>query len=193
MLKFLSIGCIAATTIFAQTGMSPVDLANLREDVRGLSQRVGELSLRVEQLERENTELRSHAGAKEQYVTAMQLSQTVDELTRAIHSAVATSKNETLQQVAVQMEKLAKQTNDALDSLAKVQATRPTVQTTFSEDYPKEGTKYTVQKGDTLALIAKKTGARVQDIINANKLTDPSRIVAGQSLFIPNSQTGAAK
>ena len=35
-----------------------VELANLREDVRGLSQRLGELALKVEQLERENRELR---------------------------------------------------------------------------------------------------------------------------------------
>jgi len=46
---------------------------------------------------------------------------------------------------------------------------------------------YTVQKGDTLAVIAKKTGARQQDIINANKLADPSKINLGQTLFIPVS------
>jgi LysM repeat protein len=42
-----------------------------------------------------------------------------------------------------------------------------------------------VQKGDSLASIAKKTGARQQDIINANKISDPSRITTGQTLFIP--------
>ena len=62
------------------------------------------------------------------------------------------------------------------------------VQTTFAEDYSKEGVSYTVQKGDTLALIAKKTGAKTQDIINANKLSDPSRINAGQTLFIPGGK-----
>ena len=86
------------------------------------------------------------------------------------------------------MEKLAKQTNTALDSMAKGMATRPMVQPTFSESYPKEGVAYTVQKGDTLPAIAKKTGAKVQDIINANKIADPSRIVAGQTLFIPGGQ-----
>lgn len=47
---------------------------------------------------------------------------------------------------------------------------------------------YTVQKGDTLARIAKKTGGRVQDIINANKITDPALIQVGQTLFIPQSK-----
>jgi len=45
-----------------------------------------------------------------------------------------------------------------------------------------------VQKGDTLATIARKTGARQQDIINANRLADPSRITVGQTLFIPGGK-----
>ena len=167
--------------VFAQ-----VELANLREDVRGLSQRLGELSLRIEQLERENGDLRAKHGATEKgYATLVQLNEAVADLNRVIRSAVAASKTETLQQVAVQLEKLGKQTNAALDSLAKAQATRPAVTTSFAEDYPKEGISYTVQKGDNLALIAKKTGAKQQDIINANKLADPARINLGQTLFIP--------
>jgi len=174
--------CLAhGPAVFAQ-----VELANLREDVRGLSQRLGELSLRIEQLERENGDLRAkHGSAEKGYATLVQLNEAVADLNRVIRSAVATSKTETLQQVAVQLEKLGKQTNAALDSLAKAQATRPAVTTSFAEDYPKEGVSYTVQKGDTLALIAKKTGAKQQDIINANKLADPSRINLGQILFIP--------
>lgn len=166
-----------------------IELANLREDVRGLSQRVGELSLRVEQLERENAALRqSSSGLNQTFVTLTQLNNTVADLNATIRSAVASSKSETLQQVGVQMEKLAKQTNTAIDSLAKGMATRPTVQSTFSEDYSKEGVSYTVQKGDTIAEIAKKTGAKQQDIINANKISDPSRIVVGQTLFIPGGK-----
>lgn len=194
MWKFLVIGCAAATTVLAQSGPSQLDFANLREDVRGLSQRVGELSLRVEQLERENNELRLRASTTNQnYVTLTQLNQAIDDLSRTVRSEIASSKSETLQHIATQIEKLAKQTNAALDSLAKAQAVRPAVQATFSEDYAKEGVSYTVQKGDTLALIAKKTGARVQDIVNANKIGDPSRIVVGQTLFIPNPPNSAAK
>ncbi|MBC7367285.1 MAG: LysM peptidoglycan-binding domain-containing protein [Undibacterium sp.] len=163
-----------------------VELANLREDVRGLSQRLGELSLKVEQIERENNDLRTkHGSAEKGYATVVQLNDAVSDLNRVIKSAVTVSKNETLQQVAAQMEKLGKQTNSALDSLAKSQATRPAVTTAFGEDYPREGVSYTVQKGDNLATIAKKTGAKQQDIINANKITDPSKINLGQTLFIP--------
>ncbi|HVU32202.1 MAG TPA: LysM peptidoglycan-binding domain-containing protein [Opitutaceae bacterium] len=194
MWRFLVIGWMTTAAALAQVGPSAVDFANLREDVRGLTQRVGDLSLRVEQLERENGDLRQRLAAGNQhYVTLTQLNAAIDDLNRTIQTAVSTSKNETLQQVATQMEKLAKQTNAALDSLAKAQAARPAVQTSFSDSYAKEGTSYTVQKGDTLARIAKKIGAREQDIINANKIQDPSRIVVGQTLFIPNPPTGAAK
>jgi LysM repeat protein len=189
MLKRLFWGCALAVTASAQTNPTQLELANLREDVRGAVQRVGELSLRVEQLERENHELRGRAaGAEKAYVTLTQLNDAIATLTQAMHSADASTKAETLQQVSVQLEKLAKQTNAAIDSLAKGMATRAPVQTTFTEDYSKEGVSYTVQKGETLAMIAKKTGAKVHDIINANKLSDPSRIQAGQTLFIPGGK-----
>lgn len=186
MLSRLLLGIAFAATASAQMSAPQVELANLREDVRGLAQRVGDLTLKIEQLEREISALRSKAGlAEKSFVTLNQLHEAIADLNRELRAAIANSKTEALQQVGAQMEKLANQTNAALDSLAKAQATRPAVQS-FNESYAKEGVSYTVQKGDTLAVIAKKTGARQQDIINANKLTDPSRIVVGQTLFIPN-------
>ncbi len=187
MWKSLLAGGVIAATAFAQSPQ--VEIANLREDVRGLSQRLSELSLRLEQLERENAELRRHtAGVEKTYATMSDVKDAVAEMTKMVRSSVAASKTETLQQVTAGLEKLAKQTNAALDSLAKSQATRPAVQTSFAEDYSREGVSYTVQKGDSLAVIAKKTGAKQQDIINANKLSDPSRITVGQTLFIPGGK-----
>ncbi|HWA08631.1 MAG TPA: LysM peptidoglycan-binding domain-containing protein [Opitutaceae bacterium] len=186
-LSWIVAGLMLATVVRAQNPQ--VDLANLREDVRGLTQRVGDLTLRVEQLEQENRDLKSRAGAAERsYVTLAQLNDAVADLNRTIKSADVASRAETLQQVAVQLDKLAKQTNAAIEALAKNQATRPAIQTSFSEDYPKEGVSYTVQKNDNIASIAKKTGAKAQDIINANKLADPSRIQLGQTLFIPGGK-----
>lgn len=165
-------------------GGAQMEIANLHEDVRGLVQKVGDLTLRVEQLERENAELKAkQSQSLPAYVTLAQLNDTIAELKRAI----AAGDSATAERTSEQLRKLATETNAAIDSLAKGMATRPNVQTSFSDDYPKEGVKYTVQKGDTLASIAKKTGARAQDIINANKISDPSRIQFGQTLFIPVS------
>ncbi len=188
-----------ACAIAAPRATAQTDVADMREDVRGLTQRVNELSLRVEQLEHENSELRTKVANFEgsrDTVSAAQLNGAVAELNAAIKSAVASSRSEILEKVATQMENLAKQTNAALDSIAKpatsVQA-RPSSQSqpakpAFGDSYPKEGVNYTVQKGDTVGLIAKKTGAKAQDIIDANKLLDPSRIQSGQVLFVPGGK-----
>jgi LysM repeat protein len=180
-------GVVSALPAIGRAQASPVEMANLREDVRGLVQRVGDLSLRVEQLERQNAELRDKVSASgPAYATLAQLNDALTELRRAINAGDAV----TAERASAQIKKLGDATNAASDSLAKGMATRPTVPTTFSDTYAKEGVSYTVQKGDTLALIAKKTGAKSSDIINANKLADPSRIQLGQTLFIP---TPAAK
>ena len=189
MVKFRWIvtGLLLTAVVHAQN--LQVDVANLREDVRGLTQRVAEMSLRLEQVEQANRDLRGKADASERsFVTLNQLNDAIADLNRTIKSADAASRAETLQQVAAQIEKLARQTNAAIEALAKNMATRPAVQSSFSEDYAKQGVSYTVQKGDTLADVAKKTGAKLQDIVNANKITDPSRIQVGQTLFIPGGK-----
>jgi LysM repeat protein len=170
-----------------QTNTPAFELASLREDVRLLSQRLGELTLRIEQLERENGDLKTKAS--QTYVTLAQLNEAIADVQKTTQAALHEQKRETLQQVSVQLEKLANETQAAINALAKSAATRPAVTTpTFTEDYPKEGVSYTVQKGDTLSSIAHKTNAKMQDIINANKIADPTRLQVGQTLFIPQGK-----
>ncbi len=184
---WLTLPCLlAAGAACAQSPPSALDVANLQEDVRGLTQKVNDLSLQVEQLQRQNGDLRNQAGAVG-YATIVQLNQAVAELNQAIQSAVANSRADTLQQMTAANLKLAQQLNAALSSAGK-KGVGGTAEGNFSDDYPKTGESYTVQKGDTLAVIAKKTGAKRQDIINANKLSDPGRIQAGQTLFIPEGK-----
>jgi len=192
-------GAALSAALGAPRAGAQTEIADLREDVKGLSQRVNELTLRVEQLEHENAELQaklSKAADARDVVTAAQLNGAVADLNASVASAVAASRSEILQQVANQMEVLARQTNAAIDSVAKAgqapvvrtTAAAPTPKPAFGENYPKEGISYTVAKGDTVGLIAKKTGAKAQDIIDANKLLDPSRIQAGQVLFVPGGK-----
>jgi LysM repeat protein len=191
--------CLVTLAPFLRGQTMAVEMANLREDVRLLAQRVGELQLKIEQLETQNGELSRRAqGAAQNYATVTQLNDAIADLNRVIKQSASTTKNETLQQVSTQMEKLAKQSNAAIESLAKaVNSARaasaspvsaPVSPPSFSDDYPKEGITYTVQKGDSLGSIAKKTGGAPKDIINANKLADPSKIHVGQTLFIPGGK-----
>jgi LysM repeat protein len=198
----LTLACAAlAVSSAAPRASAQAQIADLNEDVRGLTERLNELSLRVEQLEHENAELRaklSAAGGAKDAVTTAQLNSAVADLNASVKSAVDASRSEILQKVAAQMENLAKQTNTALDSIAKqggpapvrsaAQAQAAAPRPVFGEAYSKEGVSYTVLKGDSIGVIAKKTGARPQDIIDANKLMDPSRIQAGQVLFIPGGK-----
>jgi nucleoid-associated protein YgaU len=178
---------LASVRLPAQTNSPAFELASLREDVRLLSQRTNELSLRIEQLERDNGELRTKSG--QTYVTLAQLNEAIADVQKTMQVALRDQKRETLQQVGVQLEKLANETQAAINALAKGAATRPAVNTpTFTEDYPKEGVSYTVQRGDTLSSIAHKTNAKTQEIINANKITDPTRLQVGQTLFIPQTK-----
>lgn len=171
----------------AQPSSPAVELANLREDVRLLVQRVGELSLRVEQLERANADLaRVASGAQQNAATLTQLNTAIADLSRDITAASARTKSEVLAVVATQLEALAKQTNTALDAVSRSRA--PAAPVAFSDNFPKEGITYTVERGDTLSSIAQKTGARLQDIINANKITDPTKVQVGQLLFLPGAK-----
>jgi len=186
---------------FAQ---SSVDYANMHEDIQGLTQKVGDLTLRIEQLEHENAELRAKAsGGSRDVVSTAQLNAAVADLNAAIQSATAASKHEILEQVGTQMEKLARQTNAALDAISarpgSASAARPSAATaepaaassasgSATSAATKDGLYYTVQKGDTLALICKKSGGKFQEVIDANKLTDPSKIRIGQILFIPGGK-----
>jgi LysM repeat protein len=190
ILLTLFLGLSLAPFLPAQS--TAIEIANLREDVRLLTQRVGDLQLQVEQLQRQNQELQGKSQAAQQsYATVSQLNEAVASLNRELKSQVASSKEETIQLVSARIEKLAKDTNNAVHSLARgVNASHasPVAAPTFSDDYKKEGITYTVVKGDSIGSIAKKTGGTVRDIINANKLSDPSKIQAGQTLFIPGGK-----
>lgn len=161
-------------------------VAGLREDVRLLSQQIGSMALRIEQLERDNARLQqSTNGLDRTYATVAQLNEAVAELNQSIRSGDTTTRS----QMQAAIEKLALQTNAAVDSLAKGMAQRSVISTpTFTDDFPKEGLSYTVQKGDTLSSIASRFNASVKNIQNANRISDPTKIQVGQTLFIPGGQ-----
>jgi len=184
------VGGLMATAVLAwaqpSVEMMAREQAALRNDVRLLEQRLGELAMTVEDLRRENSSLQ--ARTSQSFVTVTQLNEAVADMNRALQAGLASQKRDVLQQVAGQMERLGKQTQAALDALARGQATRPAVQTDFKDDFPKQGVNYTVQAGDTLSGIAQKMNSSVSDIINANRITDPTKLRVGQTLFIPQGK-----
>ena len=155
-------------------------LAGMREDIRILDERTRSLTVEIEQLKRENSALRSQGDAN--YVTMAQMTAALSDLERALRAG----DKELAITISKDMERLAKQTNAAIDALAKgsARSTAPKVQfTPVPANTP--GVTYVVQQGDTLASIAKKFNAKVPDIQNANEIVDPTKIQVGQALFIP--------
>jgi LysM repeat protein len=176
-------GLIAPALGRAQSDNIASIIAGMREDIRILDERTRSLSAELEQVKRENRELREGAGNANN-VTVAQLNAAVADLEKAIRAG---DKDVALQ-LTKQMERLATQTQSALDTMAKG-ASGGRVNTpatpSFTEDYPKTGVTYVVQQGDTLANIAQRFKSSIRDIQNANKIADARSLQAGQTLFIP--------
>jgi LysM repeat protein len=170
-------------------GLNPqYQIANIEEDIRVLDERTRSLSLQIEQLTRENAELREKMdrvdGLTKSVATVAELNRAVAEATRGYQAG----DREMLLKVTKQVEQLAKQTQAAIDSLAEGVATRPAgskPKVNFTEDYPKNGIMYTVQSGDTLSSIASRFESTIGWIRNANKISEPRDLQVGQTLFIP--------
>lgn len=187
-----------APRVAANPGLDPrqVEMANLRADVQNLDRRVRELNIAVEVLTEQNRKLseqlerqhRIQTGQTGDMIRPAQLNQAINDLQRKTEAADAELRRQIIREVTQQIEQLGKQTQDAIDALARNGSSRPSQpvpRTNFSEDFPKEGVSYTVQRGDTLSRIASRHNSTVRDIQNANQISDPTTIQVGQTLFIP--------
>lgn len=65
----------------------------------------------------------------------------------------------------------------------------------FSQYRPtvKESVTQTIKQGDTLSQIAQQNNTTVEALMQANQITDPNMIIAGESLTIPPASPGGAK
>ncbi|WP_442890849.1 LysM peptidoglycan-binding domain-containing protein [Congregicoccus parvus] len=175
----------AGVTSLSAQSSDAMAIAGLREDIRILDERTRALTVEMDQMRRDNAALRDlvQKQTSSQYVTLAQFNTAISELERALRSG----DKDLAVQLTQQMERLAKQTQSALDALAKSASTRtPAPQMQFTPlPTDVKGVVYVVQPGDTLSSIATKHGAQIRDIQNANQIADPRTLQAGQSLFIP--------
>lgn len=177
---FLLALLIGGTSLHGQ-----VRLANIEADLQQLRAQVGRLQLEVEDLRREVSTLR--AGTTSSAVTMADVNAALEALQADLQKSNQQMRAEILDRVSEQLANLAGQTRKAMQALAKTVEASPQVmrEIQFSDDYPREGFPYTVQRGDTLSGIASRFNARILDIQNANRIADPTRIQPGQVLFIP--------
>ncbi|MDP0498751.1 MAG: LysM peptidoglycan-binding domain-containing protein [Verrucomicrobiota bacterium JB022] len=186
----------ASSVAWAQSSSYNVNqqVARLTADVQRLQQQLGSLNIAVEQLQRENATLRQELQQRDTatsemanaYVTTAQLNRALSELRSQMIAANESQKSVIIREVTAEINSLAKQTQTALDAMARAGASRPqtSAPVTFSDDFPKSGVSYTVKGGDSLGKIARENKSRVDWIRNANRLASDI-IYPGQELFIP--------
>ena len=172
-----------------------VTVADLSQDVNLLGQSLKTIRLEIEELRRENARLRSQVStASSKSDTNAQISNlsvAIETLRREYGSADAQQRQQILAELNRQIGALAKETQVAINSIAKAAYNQPKVATPvhFSDDFPKTGKTYVVRSGDTLSKIARDHGSTIKHIQNANKIVNPSKdLQVGETIFIPVSQ-----
>ena len=201
MTKFFFRALLNFTSVFLL--ISPVaaqdslrlTVANLSQDVNLLEQSLKTMRLEIEELRRENARIRAQvAAASSKSATNAQISNlsvAIETLRREYGSADAQQKQQILAELNRQISALAKETQSAINSIAKAAYNQPQVSTPphFSDDFPKTGKTYVVRSGDTLSKIARDHGSTIKHIQNANKIVNPSKdLQVGETIFIPISQ-----
>jgi LysM repeat protein len=168
-----------------------VQLANLRSDVDRLDQMVRALRVEVEALRRETAAARQQVteqmqAASGSSVTRAELTAVLADFEQRIQAVNQLSRETLVDEVSKEIETLAQQTQRAVSALSKSIEGQPQLEQVivFSDDYPRSGTSYTVQRGDSLNRIARELGSKVDWIRNANRLSSDI-IFPGQELFIP--------
>ena len=172
-----------------------VTVANLSQDVNLLEQSLKTMRLEIEELRRENTSMRAEVASasskSDASVQISNLSVAIETLRREYGLADTQQKQQILAELNRQISVLAKETQSAINSIAKAAYIPPQVPTPvyFSDDFPKTGKTYVVRSGDTLSKIARDHGSTIKHIQNANKIVNPSKdLQVGETIFIPISQ-----
>lgn len=183
--------CLLPALLSAQGNNVALRLANLEQDVRALQQTVGSMRLELEAMARENAQLRAQVQqelthSRQGLVTLVELNQRLARLSTGLESSLEKSQQETIAEVAIRIETLAKQTSEAIQKLSQAVGDRPVIDptVTFNKNFPHTGISYTVQPGDSLGKIAREHNSTVDWIRNANEI--PGDIIhPNDQLFIP--------
>lgn len=169
-----------------------VQVANLKQDLELISREVAGLRSEVELLRRENAQLRvvvqsfSKKTNSDQGISSAQMVQVNGRLSSIEKKVQENAGSQVKMQTNVnqQMQELIKQMNDGFEKISQGPTT-PTPAMSFSTDYPQKGFVHKVEKGETVSSIAKKYESRVKWIIDANQITDPTKVSVGKELFVP--------
>ena len=183
LLISVSISCVScvSTSIATKDEVDHVNTrqANLGHDLASQGQRLDALQLELQQnsRDRENSVRNIHRQLRtleENFVQLLENISSLKESLQAIQNDSHSSK--------AQMKKFEKKFDLVLDEVAKE---NERILQQIKKLYPKGPGFHVVKKGETLSKIAKRYGVTLDDIIDANDLSDIDQIYVGQKLRIP--------
>jgi murein DD-endopeptidase MepM/ murein hydrolase activator NlpD len=181
-----------AAPLQAQTAL---EFTQLRDEVDALSRRVGQLQLSIEVLQANNQQLQQNNQTLQQNQLA--LAKRFEVFSAAIDTQLASlpqRENALRADITKAVQQLVRDLAQDIEQQLKAVVTASAPSTpaapgglVLDDNFPTEGLIYKVQPGDTLSTIAQRNASRVIWIQKANKITDPTKLRAGQEIFLPQA------
>jgi LysM repeat protein len=163
-------GCATYTDLQATEMTTHQNYELMREDYQRLQGRVEGLEMQVEQLRADLDRARS--GPSSQVQALRESLDQMEQRLRAEEAARQRDKQEIVDSLSGKITKI-------MSSSAPARSKTP------ARKISGEGYEHVVEPGQTISAIAAAYGVRAGDIMEANGISDPSKLRAGQKLFIP--------
>lgn len=156
-------------------GVSPAMFAQQAQALRDVQRALAALSARLDGMEQQQNAMISRVAALERGANSV----TQDELA-AVRSDLAMAKAEH----GKLREEIVDDISKRVAALAQQRAAEE--RRAAKESAQKSGYNHVVEAGQTLSAIAQAYKVSVKSIMQANRITDPTKVRVGQKLFIPD-------
>ena len=180
----------------------------MQQDSDATRKDIKELSLRIEELERQksaleakvNTPTTSYATKDELKLLEARINEKIETQSKRVEAEILEAikeakKNSSVTTVipsstaATSISGVSKPEVKTSTKTEKAETVSKPAKIEISEEekqnYTKEGIRYTVQAGDSLTSIAKKYHSSVRAIMAVNEISSPNKLFVGKELFVP--------
>jgi LysM repeat protein len=167
--------------VATESQQNGIAVQQISEQIEALNRSQAQLEQRLARIEAAQTQARPAAGSDD-----------IEAIRRDVQSLRAQQDNmrrDITTDLTSRIEKIAGRQQPAAPAYTPPSATPPSVKPQAAGSQPaRSGYEHKVERGQTLTEIARGYGVSVQSIMKANKISNPSAIRVGQTLFIPDAK-----